>query len=224
MVHGLWADGSSWGEVIPILHAQGHRTIAVQLPLTSLADDVAYTRQIVDRLPGPVVLAGWSYGGTVITNAAHGAPNVSALAYIAAFAPEKGEQVFDILARYPSIVTDAVRPDEQGRLWIAPEEYARVFAADLDPARAAVLASVQKPADPACLATPSDEAAWRSVPSWYLVAEHDRALLPEAQRWMAERIGAHTTSLPASHAVLLSHPRRVADVIAAAAAAPLPYE
>ncbi|MBM4796451.1 alpha/beta hydrolase [Streptomyces sioyaensis] len=219
VVHGLWADGSSWSEVIPLLHAAGHRVHAVQLPLTSVEEDVAYTRQVVDRLPGPVVLAGWSYGGAVITNAAQGAPNVSALVYIAAFAPQQGERGNDILARFPSAVGEAVQQDEQGRLWIDPDRYRQVFAADLPSARAAVLASVQKPAAPACFATPSGEPAWLTIPSWYLVAENDKALLPAAQEWMAERMGASVTSVPASHAVLLSQPERVADVIASAATA-----
>ncbi|TQK50895.1 pimeloyl-ACP methyl ester carboxylesterase [Streptomyces sp. SLBN-118] len=219
VVHGLWADGSSWSEVIPLLHAAGHRVHAVQLPLTSVGADVAYTRQIVDRLPGPVVLAGWSYGGAIITNAAQGTPNVSALVYIAAFAPHKGENGNDIMSRYPSTVGKAVCVDEQGRQWIDPDQYGRLFAADVHPSRAAVLASVQKPAAESCFSTASGEPAWLTIPSWYVVAENDRALLPEAQRWMAERIGAATTSVPASHAVLVSQPARVAEVIATAAAA-----
>ncbi|MEV6568348.1 alpha/beta fold hydrolase [Streptomyces kronopolitis] len=219
VVHGLWADGSSWSEVIPLLHAAGHRVHAVQLPLTSVEEDVACTRQTVDRLPGPVVLAGWSYGGAVLTNAAHGAPNVSALVYVAAFAPEKGECGNDILARFPSGVGEAVQLDEQGRMWLDPARYRQVFAADLHASRAAMLASVQKPAAPACFSTPSGEPAWRTIPSWYLVAENDEALRPAAQRWMAERMGASVTSVAASHAVPLSRPERVADVIAAAAAA-----
>lgn len=219
LVHGLWADGSSWGEVIPFLHEAGHRVTAVQLPLTSLEDDVTVTRQALARVSGPVVLAGWSYGGTVITNAAVGAPNVSALVYVAAFAPEKGETGFGILERFPSMVGEAPVQDAQGRLWMDPDRYGEVLAGDLSLARAAVLAGVQKPAAPECLATASGEPAWRTIPSWYQVAAHDRALLPEAQRWMAERMGATVTSEPASHAVLLSRPERTAGVITAALAA-----
>ncbi|MCF3146794.1 alpha/beta fold hydrolase [Streptomyces platensis] len=219
VVHGLWADGSSWSEVIPLLHAAGHRVHAVQLPLTSMEEDVAYTRQMVDRLPGPVVLAGWSYGGAVITNAAQGAPHVSALVYIAAFAPQKGERGNDLLAHFPSQVGEAVQLDDQGRMWLDPDRYRQVFAADVHPSRAATLAAVQKPAAPACFATPSGEPAWLTIPSWYLAAEDDEALPPATQLWMAERMGASLTSVRASHAVLLSRPERVADVIASAAAA-----
>ncbi|MBL1097929.1 alpha/beta fold hydrolase [Streptomyces coffeae] len=217
LVHGLWADGSSWSEVIPKLHQAGHRVQAVQLPLTSVEEDITLVRQLVDRLPGPVVLAGWSYGGAVITNAAQGAANVSALVYVAAFAPDKGENGNDVLARFPSPVAEALRQDEQGRMWLDPDQYGPVFAADLHPSRAAVLASVQKPAAPACFETRSGEPAWASVPSWYVVAEEDRALLPAAQRWMAERMKAITTSVPASHAAPLSHPEQVAKVIDSAA-------
>ncbi|TJZ57259.1 alpha/beta hydrolase [Streptomyces piniterrae] len=217
LVHGLWSDGSSWSEVIPFLHDAGHRVVAVQLPLTSLEDDVVATRRVLERMSGPVVLAGWSYGGTVITNAAVAASNVSALVYVAAFAPDKGESSFQILQNFGATVGEAVQPYEDGLCGLDPDRYREVWAADLPAVRAEVLAAVQKPSALTCLETSSGEPAWRSIRSWYQVAEQDRALPPVAQRFMAERMGAVTTSVPASHSAPHSRAREVADLITRAA-------
>ncbi|MFG2097573.1 alpha/beta fold hydrolase [Streptomyces sp. NPDC048612] len=217
LVHGLWHDGSSWSEVIPFLHDAGHRVTAVQLPLTSLEDDVAATQRVLRTISGPVVLAGWSYGGTVITNAVTEASNVSALVYVAAFAPDERESSFQILQRFGATVGEAVQPQEDGACGIDRDRYREVFAADVPAVRAQVLAAVQKPSALTCLESPSAEPAWRSIPSWYQVAEEDNALPPAAQRFMAERMRAVTTSVPSSHASPLSHARNVADLITRAA-------
>ncbi|MFJ3955830.1 alpha/beta fold hydrolase [Streptomyces libani] len=217
LVHGLWSDGSSWSEVIPFLHDAGHRVTAVQLLLTSLADDVAATRRVLERMSGPVVLAGWSYGGTVITNVVVEPSNVAALVYVAAFAPDKGESSFQILQNFGATVGEAVQPDEDGLCRLDPDRYREVFAADVPVVRTNVLAAVQKPSALTCLENPSGEPAWRSVRSWYQVAEEDQALPPVAQRFMAERMGAVTTSVPSSHASTLSHAEEVADLITSAA-------
>ncbi|MFE1175439.1 alpha/beta fold hydrolase [Streptomyces sp. NPDC058773] len=221
LVHGLWHDGSSWSEVIPFLHDAGHRVTAVQLPLTSLADDVAATQRVLQQISGPVVLVGWSYGGTVITNAAVGSSNVAALVYVAAFAPDERESGFQILQRFGATVSKAVLPQEDGLCGLDPECYREVFAADVPAVRAQVLTAVQKPSALTCLESPSGEPAWRSLPSWYQVAEADNALPPEAQRFMAERMRAVTTSVPSSHSSPLSHAQDIAHLITRAAVSAL---
>ncbi len=217
LVHGLWSDGSGWSEVIPFLHDAGHRVTAVQLPLTSLEDDVAATRRVLDGLPGPVILVGWSYGGTVITNAVVDAANVSALVYVAAFAPEKGESGFQILQGFGATVGEVVRPYDDGLSEVDRSRFREVFAADVPAVRANVLAAVQKPSALSCLESPSGEPAWRAIRSWYLVAEEDRALPPAAQRFMAARMGAAVASVPSSHSAPLSRPGNVAELIIRAA-------
>ncbi|MGW2740979.1 alpha/beta fold hydrolase [Streptomyces sp. NPDC001450] len=217
LVHGLWSDGSSWSEVIPFLHDAGHHVTAVQLPLTSLEDDVAATRRVLGRSSGPVVLVGWSYGGTVITNSVAEAPNVSALVYVAAFAPVKGESAFQLLQQFQATVGEAVRPQDDGLCEVAPDRFHEVFAADVPAVRANVLAAVQKPAALACLEAPSGEPAWRAIRSWYQVAGEDKALPPAAQRFMAERMGAEVALVPSSHCSPLSHAKEVADLITRAA-------
>lgn len=213
LVHGLWSDGSSWSEVIPFLHDAGHRVTAVQLPLTSLADDVAATQRVLERISGPVVLAGWSYGGTVITNVRVAASHVAALVYVAAFAPDRGESSFQILQGFGATVGEAVRPYEDGLCGLNPDRYREVWAADVPAVRANVLAAVQKPSALSCLEASSGEPAWRSIRSWYQVAEEDKALPPVAQRFMAERMGAVIASVPSSHSSPVSHPQEVADLI-----------
>ncbi|MEU3921440.1 alpha/beta hydrolase [Streptomyces sp. NPDC029004] len=225
LVHGLWTDWSVWGDVMPILREAGHWVHAVQLPLTSLHDDIGATRCALDMWPAPVVLAGWSYGGAVITNAARRAPNVTGLVYLAAFAPDEGESVSDINRRFPpTALASAIRPTQRGEaIRIDQEHYPQVFGADIQRWRAAELAGTQKPVSPRCLYTPSGRPAWRRKRCWYQISEHDQALSAQAQRWMAERTGATTMALPTSHASPLSRPREVADlIIAAAADAPTP--
>lgn len=219
LVHGAWADGSSWSKVIPILQKRGFGVVAAQLPLTSIDDDVAATRKLLATQTGPVVLVGHSYGGAVITNAANGVSNVKALVYIAAFALDQGESL-DALSKLGPAPAGAaqVRPDSNGFLWIDRAGFAQAFAADVDPAEASIMAAVQGPLSLKSFAGPSGAPAWKHLPSWYLVASNDQMIPPDAEQFMAKRIGAKVRSVPSSHAAMVSHPTEVADLIAEAAA------
>jgi pimeloyl-ACP methyl ester carboxylesterase len=225
LVHGADADGSCWSKVIPILQDAGHSVVAVQLPLTSIADDAATARRAIDKFDAPVVVVGHSFGGVVITQAAHNASNVSALVYIAAFAPDASESAADLVGRFPALESGKyIVVDKNGFFAFPQDQFPRLFAQDVDPIEARVLAVVQGPADAARFPFKSGPPAWREHPSWYLVAEADGIINPDLERWMAQRIDAKTTSVPgASHAVMVSRPREVANVIlAAASAAPVP--
>ncbi len=215
LVHGFWADGSSWAGVIPHLESAGHEVLAVQLPLSSQDDDVATVVRALARGTGPVVLAGHSYGGVVITRAGT-APEVGALAYISAYAPDADEDIAVLNDKYPAPGGAAIRPSEDGHLWLDVEQFADAFAADVDPDRARVMALTQGPASFACLTTFAEAPAWRSKPSTYLVSARDRTINPDAQRFMAERAGATVTEIEASHAALVSQPAATAEVILAA--------
>lgn len=218
LVHGLWTDGSSWERVIPLLHRAGHRVTAAQLPLTGLADDIDALAAVLDELDGPVVLAGWSYGGAVVTGAATGRPEVVGLVYLAGLAPDEGERCSDVLRRFPAPKGNlGVYSDRRGRMWIEQEHYRELIGADLEPEVAAVRACVQRPASRDCIGGVAPEPAWRTIPSWYQISEHDNAISPEAQRFLAERMGATIISLPTSHAVPLTRADAVADLIASAA-------
>lgn len=218
LVHGAWADGSSWSRVIPLLQAEGYQVIAAQLSLTSLEADVATTRSALARLEGPTVIVGHSIGGAIITNAATGMPNVAGLVYIAGFAPDAGEAVADLNRQFsPPPGIQSIAPDARGYLWIAQDTFAQAFAHDVDPVQVRVMATVQGPLFAPYFDNKTGVPAWRTIPSWYLVATDDRMINPELQRWMAERIGAQTVSVAASHAVLVSHPVEVTKLITAAA-------
>ncbi|TQK50733.1 pimeloyl-ACP methyl ester carboxylesterase [Streptomyces sp. SLBN-118] len=219
LVHGLWTDESIWNEVTPILRGSGYWVNTVQLPLTSLVDDIAATRQALEQWPAPVVVAGWSYGGVVVTNAALQAPNVTGLVYVAAFAPDEDESIADITSRFPpTALASAMRPTERGDMArIDHDLYSRVFGSDAPQWRVMSMARTHKPASLRCLHAPSGKPAWLHTRSWYQISEHDHALNPRAQRWMAERIGATTVSLPTGHSSPLSRPEEVAALITAAA-------
>jgi pimeloyl-ACP methyl ester carboxylesterase len=221
LVHGAWADGSSWGGVIPLLRERGHNAVAVQLSLNSLADDVAHTRQVlVDRLQGPTVLVGHSYGGAVISGAAAGQSNVIALVYASAFAPDEGESLGGLSGRYPAApLGDHLQPDSRGKLWIDPAKYNEVFCQDVDAMQAGVMAATQGPLAGAIFGEKAGPAAWHTVPSWYFVSTDDRAIAPDLERFMAGRMGASTIEVASSHASPVSHPHEVADLIFAAARA-----
>jgi len=223
LVHGADADGSSWSKVIPILQDAGHSVVAVQLPLTSIADDAATARRAIDKFDAPVVVVGHSFGGIVITQAAHNAPNVSALVYVAAFAPDADESAADLVGRFPALESAKyIVVDKNGFFAFPQDQFPRLFAQDVDPVEARVLAAVQGPSDAARFSFKSGPPAWREYPSWLVVAEADGIIHPDLERWMAKRMEATTTSVPgASHAVMVSHPREVANVILAAAA-PVP--
>jgi pimeloyl-ACP methyl ester carboxylesterase len=218
LVHGAFADGSSWSKVIPILQHDGYTVIAVQNPLTSLDADVETTKRALAMQTGPVVLVGHSYGGAVITQAAAGNANVKALVYVAAFAPEVGEPIGAFGQQYPAPLGAALKQDPSGFLYIDPAKFHEVFAADLPVAETNVAAAVQKPIIGSVFGASVTEAAWKTIPSWYLVSQDDKAINPDLERFYAKRMKAKTTEVKASHVAFLSHPAVVAKVIEEAAA------
>ncbi len=218
LVHGSWADGTSWQHVISLLIQDGYNVTAVQNPLISLTDDIAITKRAIDAQPGSVVAVGHSYGGAAITGAAVGSPQVKALVYIAGWALAPGDSISQLIGKYPPppLVT-AIVPDVGGFLYIDREKFHEVFAHDVSTAEAQVLAVAQKPAASITFEQSVESAAWQTISSWYLVAQEDRAINPELQRFMAKRIGAKTTEIRASHVPYISHPRKVANLIIEAA-------
>lgn len=218
LVHGAWADGSSWARVIPILQAKGIRVIAVQNPLTSLADDVAATKRVLADAAGPVVLVGHSWAGTVITEAGTD-PKVKALVYVAAFANKEGESGGDLVAAYPKPpALGTVEDDGHGFLRLTEQGMIENAAPDLPVAEARTLYAVQGPLAARTFGDRVTVPAWRTVPSWYVISADDRAVSPQLQRERAALMKAKTTVLRSSHMSLLSHPREVAGVIEAAVA------
>jgi pimeloyl-ACP methyl ester carboxylesterase len=218
LVHGAWVDGSSWNQVIAILQRHCHNVVAVQLPLTSLADDVAWTRHVLaERLQGPTVLAGHSYGGAVISGAATGVESAIGLVFASAFAPDEGETLGGLNAQFPPPPGLAhTQPDSLGFLWFDPAAIPADFAQDVPMAEARVLAAVQKPIAARSFADPAGPPAWKTVPSWFLVSTQDRMINPDLERFMAARIGATTIEVRSSHASPASHPKEVAGLILAA--------
>ena len=219
LVHGAFADGSSWGNVIPLLEKAGYGVTAVQNPLTSYADDVASTRRVIDAQQGSVVLVGHSYGGAVITKAAIGASNVRALVYVAAFAPDAGENLQSLLEKYPSKIGAALAPDAAGFLYIDRTKFKEAFAADVSERDLSVLAAAQKPINAQIFGQVYETPAWKEIPSWYLVATDDQAINPTLQRVFSERMGATTREVNASHVPFVSNPTAVAEIIEDAAEA-----
>ncbi|WP_033279081.1 alpha/beta fold hydrolase [Streptomyces sp. NRRL F-525] len=219
LVHGGFVDGSGWQGVYDRLVPDGYRVFVVQNATLSLADDVATTRQVLDGLDGPAVLVGHSYGGAVITEAGTH-PNVAALAYIAAFAPDKGESVNTLIADPPpGAPVPPILPPVDGFLFLDRDKFAASFAADVPAKLAAFMADSQVPWGVEALGGAVTDPAWRTKPSWYLVATDDRMIPPPAQRIMSERAGATVTETAGSHAVYVSDPAAVAAVIVQAATA-----
>ena len=216
LVHGLYADGSSWLEVIPLLQRAGLTATAVQNPLRSIAADAAAIRRVLALQDGPTVLVGHSFAGTLISEAGT-APNVSALVYVAARAPDAGEDFGALAAKYPKPPASSGVVKADGFFWLNEEAFLRDFAGDLEPARARALYAVQPPGSDALLTDRTTVAAWRSRPCWYQVSTEDRTINPELQRFLAQRMKATTIELRSSHVSLLSHPREIADLIRAAA-------
>ena len=217
LVHGGFVDGSGWQGVYDHLTADGYRVAVVQNPTLSLAGDVAATHQVLDGLDGPAVLAGHSYGGAVITEAGQH-DQVAALAYITAFAPDKGESVNTLVAGFPADGPQPpILPPVNGFLFLDRAKFHASFAGDLPAGQAAFMADSQVPWGVDALGGVVSEPAWRSKPSWYLVAADDRMIPPAAQRAMSERAGSAVTETPGSHAVYVSNPAAVAAVIAQAA-------
>lgn len=216
LVHGAFADGSGWRGVYEDLTARGYRVTLVQNPLTSLADDVAATRRALDRQDGPVVLVGHSWGGTVITEAGvH--PKVSALVYVSALSPDAGETTAQQYGGYTTPPEFVIDTHEDGFGFIKAENFRAGFAADATPADAAFLRDSQVPINMSAFGTVLEHAAWRSKPSWAVIATQDRAFDQRMLHDMADRIGAKVTEVAASHAVFMTQPKLVADVIDQAA-------
>jgi pimeloyl-ACP methyl ester carboxylesterase len=218
LVHGAWADGSSWAKVIPLLHRRGFRATAVQLPLNSLDADVATVKRALALEDGPTILVGHSYGGVVITQAGND-PNVAGLVYIAAFAPDGGQSAGLLGASVEPAPLDAqVRPDKEGFLKLTESGIKDDFARDLTPTEKSILFATQAPTAGAALGATVSMPAWRTKPSWYLVATADRAISPTLQRAMAKAINAETVEVAASHVAMLSRPEETAKLILRAAA------
>ena len=218
LVHGAFADASGWAEVIRALQARGYDVTAVQNPLSSYADDVATTKRVIDAQKGPVVVVAHSYGGAVISGAAAGNANVKALVYVAAFAPDVGETLGTLARTYPSQVFDAFRPDAAGFLYIDRAQFHDVFAQDLPEAETQVMAATQKPLSGSVFEVTPTVAAWKSVPSWFIVAQNDHVINPDLERMFAQRMGAKTTEVKSSHVAFMSHPDVVVEAIEQAAA------
>jgi pimeloyl-ACP methyl ester carboxylesterase len=220
LVHGAWADGSSWSAVIEALQADGYNVTAPQFPETSLADDVARLRHVLARQSGPTVVAGHSYGGQIMTALGKDAPNVVGLVYIAAFGLDEGESLGALLAGGPPTPSLAhLIVDEQGFSWIPEEDFVNHFAADVDPVNARVLHAVQQGLSMSTFEDVMGVPAWKSQPSWYLVATNDEAIPPDAERMFAQRMGATTVEVASSHLAMVSHPDEVVRLINTAGAA-----
>jgi pimeloyl-ACP methyl ester carboxylesterase len=223
LVHGAWADGSSWSAVIESLQADGYDVTAPQFPMGALADDVARLRQVLNRQDGPTVVAGHSYGGQIMTALGTDAPNVVGLVYIAAFGLDEGESLGALLAQGPPTPAIAhLDIDEQGYAWLPEDDFVNHFAADVDPTKAKVMHAVQQPLAASALEETMGAPAWKSLPSWFLVAEGDQAIPPDAERQFAARMGATTVEVGTNHVAMVSHPDDVVKLVEAAAdAAPV---
>jgi pimeloyl-ACP methyl ester carboxylesterase len=220
LVHGAFADGSSWARVIPLLENDGYTVIAVQNPLTSLADDIATTKRVIEAQKGPVVVVGHSYGGAVITAAAAGNRNVKSLVYVAAFAPDTDEVLAAPGAKFAAPpLSSALVPDAAGFLYVDRTKFHDVICKDVPLEDARVVAATQKPVSASVFTASVPGGAWKTIPSWYIVATEDRAINPDLERFYAKRIGATTTEIKSSHVPFLSHPKDVVKVIQAAATA-----
>jgi pimeloyl-ACP methyl ester carboxylesterase len=218
LVHGAWVDGSGWEGVYTRLRGDGYAVRIVQHPTISLAGDVAATRRVIDDVPGDVILVGHSYGGAVITEAGNH-PRVSALVYVAGWAPDAGESVGSLLQDVPpDAPAPPILPPQDGFLLLDRAKFPASFAGDVQPETAAFLADEQVPWGLECLDGAITTAAWRAKPSWYMVATDDRMIAPATQRSMAQRIGATVSESSGSHAVFISRPNVVAELIARAAA------
>jgi pimeloyl-ACP methyl ester carboxylesterase len=216
LVHGAWADGSSWSKVIPLLERRGFNVTAVQLPLTSVADDVATVKRAIALDPGPLLLVGHSYGGIVITEAGND-PKVSGLIYISAFAPDTGQSVFSLNALVAETpLMEEIRPNA-GFLSLTLEGIRADFAPDLSDTEKQTLAVTQGPVAEVAFGTPATAPAWRGIPSWYMVASEDRVISPLLEAMMAQTINAETITVHSSHIIMLSRPDAVADFITRAA-------
>jgi|SRR5882757_3131458 len=212
LVHGAWADGSSWSKVITLLAGQGVRATAAQLPLTTLGDDVAAVDRTIDRADGPVVLVGHAYGGTVVGATRH--PAVKLLVYVAAVAPAEGESAADAAYRgTPHPLAPKVAPDPNGWVWLPESAFATAFAPDATAQEQAVLAAVQRPVSVACISTKVERPRWKDLPAWYVLARNDRMVVQENQQLMAERMAARIRPIDSDHTPLATAPEKVVSAI-----------
>jgi pimeloyl-ACP methyl ester carboxylesterase len=212
LAHGAWADGSSWARVIAALKAEGVNVVAAPLPLTSLADDVAALDRSIARLDGPVVVVGHAYAGAVIAETK--AKNVKALVYVTALAPDQGEKVADVFYRIaPHPLAPKLAPDDNGLIWLPDDAFRGAFAQQASAADLAVLAAVQRPISPACITVPVGRPLWKDIPSWFLVAEEDRMILPETQHFLADRMKAKVRVHAVDHAPIVTAPHVVVEII-----------
>ena len=220
LVHGAWADGSCWSGVVARLQADGFHVTAPQFPLSSLADDVARLRQVLEFQDGPTLVVGHSYGGQIMTALGAEAPNVVGLVYIAAFGLDEGESIGGLLeGAPPTPALGNLSIDDQGYAWLPEEDFVNHFAADVDPVTAKVMHAVQQPLHTSTFGEVMGTPAWRSLPSWFLVADGDQAIPPDAERQFAARMGATTVEVATNHVAMVSHPDDVVSLIAAAAQA-----
>jgi len=218
LVHGAFADATGFQRVIPILERDGYNVVAVQNPLSSFAADVETTKRLIEAQQGPVVVVGHSYGGAVITEAAAGNVNVKALVYLSAFAPDAGEPIGAFIDKYPAPPLNAtLKPDAAGFLYIDRAQLQDVFAKDVSRTETSVMAATQKPLNKSVFTASPSEAAWKTIPSWYVVAQEDRAINPNLERFYAKRMGAKTTEIKSSHVSFISHPAEITRLIEEAA-------
>ena len=219
LVHGAWADGSCWSGVIKRMQARDFHVQAPQFPLSSLADDVARLRQVLEFQDGPTIVVGHSYGGQIMTALGDEAPNVTGLVYVAAFGLDQGESLDALLSEAPPTpALSHLFTDSRGYGWLLEDDFVDHFAAGVDPVQARVMCAVQQPLALAAFDDVMAVPAWKSLPSWYLVAQNDEAIPPDAERRFAERMGATAVEIPSGHLALVSHPAEVVDVIEQAAA------
>ena len=218
LIHGAWAEGSSWSAAIEQLQSKGYKVTAPQFPLTSLADDVARLRQVLALHDGPTVLVGHSYGGQIMTALGTDAPNVAGLVYIAAFGIDQGESLGALLSQGPPTpALEHLFTDKLGFGWLSQDDFVDHFAADVDPVHANVMYAVQQGLASSAFTDVMGVPAWKSLPSWYLVATQDQAIPPDAERMFASRMGATTVEVASSHVAMVSHPDEVTALITAAA-------
>ena len=218
LVHGAWADGSSWSAVIERLQAEGYSVTAPQFPMNALADNVARLRLVLGRQDGPTIVAGHSYGGQIMTALGTDAPNVVGLVYIAAFGLDEGESIGALLEQGPPTPALAhLDIDSEGFAWLPGDDFVNHFAADVDPVKAKVMYAVQQPLHASALTDVMGVPAWKSLPSWYLVADGDQAIPPDAERQFAARMGADTVEVASNHVAMVSHPDEAVERIVTAA-------
>jgi pimeloyl-ACP methyl ester carboxylesterase len=215
LVHGAWADGSSWSRVIAELHQAGIAVTAAPIPLTALDDDVNAVKRAIDRTEGPVVLAGHAYAGGVIGATSH--PRLRALVYVAALAPDGGETVADVFYRNPPHPqAPELKPDDEGWIWLPSNAFSAAFAQHATAQDQAVLAAVQRPIAVPCIQRPVPRPVWKDLPTWYLIAEEDRMINPDTQKFMAKRMKARTHIHKVDHAPLISRPKVVTEILSEA--------